>query len=44
VKNNKNIIFLLSLRERMSGTPDRRGKRLNEKDKNKIIGTSFRKK
>jgi len=26
VKNNKNIIFLLSLRERMSGTPDRRGR------------------
>ena len=32
-----NIIFHLSLRERMSGTPDRRGERPDEKNKNKII-------
>jgi len=37
VNNNKNIISLLSLRERMSGTPDRRGKRLNEKNKNEYF-------
>jgi len=44
VNKNTKKSFLLSLRERMFGTPDRRGKRPKEKNKNKIIQTSFRKK